>query len=223
MKLVDKIKKTKFIEGEERLIFNNSCSVVGNSSTLLEKEYGKKIDLCNEVIRFNGAVTKGYEKKVGSKTTYRILNCHYILNMVDENYFLNQKRRYPNMKREALFEFKNENIIFKVDPSWKLWKEKKILDRVRDENNVYFIDEEFYNLGKKIMLGKEPSNGFYGLMMGLKFFNKVDCFGFNFYKEESDIHYFDKTKKTNQQKNHDFSTEEKYFKLFQKAGVINIW
>ena len=58
----------KFINYEKNL------AIVGSSSSILKKKYGKKIDNCNEVIRFNRSITKNFEKYVGNKTTTRVIN-----------------------------------------------------------------------------------------------------------------------------------------------------
>ncbi len=44
-----------------------SCAVVGNSGVLLSTQFGEAIDEHEVVIRFNAAVTEGYEAFVGSK------------------------------------------------------------------------------------------------------------------------------------------------------------
>ena len=51
-----------------------TCAVVGNSGSLLETQFGFDIDKNEAVIRFNAAVTQGYEQFVGQKTTVRLLN-----------------------------------------------------------------------------------------------------------------------------------------------------
>ncbi|MDA8978296.1 glycosyltransferase family 29 protein [bacterium] len=48
--------------------------LVGNSSNLLSKNLGQKIDSFDSVIRFNRSPIKGFESYVGSKTTYRFIN-----------------------------------------------------------------------------------------------------------------------------------------------------
>ena len=47
-----------------------SIIIIGNGSTLLDKENGSKIDDFDIVVRFNAYAIKGYEKNVGTKTTY---------------------------------------------------------------------------------------------------------------------------------------------------------
>lgn len=46
----------------------NKIILVGNGSSLLEKEYGQIIDNYETVVRFNSYKINGYEKYVGSKT-----------------------------------------------------------------------------------------------------------------------------------------------------------
>ena len=48
-------------------------AVIFSSQQLLRREYGEEIDSFSNVMRFNGAPTRGFEKYVGSKTTHRIL------------------------------------------------------------------------------------------------------------------------------------------------------
>jgi hypothetical protein len=43
-------------------------AIVGNAH--FKGDYGEQIDVCDIVFRFNKAIVKGYEKKVGSKTTH---------------------------------------------------------------------------------------------------------------------------------------------------------
>lgn len=55
-----------------------SCAVVGNSGILLQKTQGQLIDSHEMVIRLNNAHTRGFEKKVGSKTTLAFINSNIL-------------------------------------------------------------------------------------------------------------------------------------------------
>jgi len=55
-------------------IIFKSCAVVGSSGILLMYDQGALIDAHDAVIRFNSAPTKGFEAKVGSRSTLRITN-----------------------------------------------------------------------------------------------------------------------------------------------------
>ena len=48
-----------------------SCGIVTNAGSILGSGLGGHIDSNDFVLRFNGAITQGYEKDVGTKTTMR--------------------------------------------------------------------------------------------------------------------------------------------------------
>jgi len=56
------------------LHWGKRCAVVGNAGHLSLTKYGKEIDAYDVVVRLNQAPTKGYEERVGTKTTMRIMN-----------------------------------------------------------------------------------------------------------------------------------------------------
>jgi len=223
VKILNKIKETKLFLSGRPIDLGDACSLVGNSGCLLDNTHGEQIDSNQSVIRFNHAVTEGYEHSVGTKTNLRILNCHSILNILDDSYYTTQKSRFPELDRHMLYDFKNENLVFKTDPSWQLWRHKEILEKVEQDNNVYFIDEAFYNLGKKLNNGKEATNGFIGLLLALKSCRKIDCFGFSFYKSGAKKHYYEEVNEYNQKMGHDFSQEEKWFLLLEKNEIIKFY
>jgi len=51
-----------------------TCAIVSNSGTLLEGMFGAEIDSHDAIFRMNNAPTFGFEKYVGSKTTFDLLN-----------------------------------------------------------------------------------------------------------------------------------------------------
>jgi hypothetical protein len=222
MKLIDKIKETNFLREEREFTPGSVCSIVGSSGNLLDNEHGTDIDSSDDVIRFNGAKTASFEKHAGSRTTFRLMNCHSILNIEDSAYFAQQKARHPQLDRELLYKIEGEIIIFKTDPTWQLWQKTHILDQVRQKNEVYFIHKDFYELGNKLNGGKEATNGFIGLLMALRFYSKIDCYGFSFYDPSVKKHYFDEINSYNMLAGHDFDNEKKIFSLLQKNGIINI-
>jgi len=222
MKLIEKIKSTKFFMDQD-IDAHGSCSLVGNSGCLLDQEYAEMIDNAEHVVRFNNGPVNGFESKVGHKSDFRILNCHFIMNIKNDFYYNQQKERFPELDRYSLYKFRNENLIFKTDPSWQLWRETEILNQAREHNNVYFIDQDMYELGKKLNGGKEATNGFMGLLFSLKYFNDISCFGFSFYSKNTKKHYYEEVKEYNQTAGHDFDTEKKIFQLLDKNNLIKIY
>ena len=55
-----------------------TCALVGSSPDLLQENLGPLIDNHDMVVRFNGAVTKGFENHVGSKTDLRLINWRWM-------------------------------------------------------------------------------------------------------------------------------------------------
>jgi len=101
MKLIQKIKETPCFVFDKEPQTNDSCSVVGNSGCLLNQNYGSQIDNNEDVIRFNNAKTKGFEQLVGSKKTFRVLNCHFILNIENDAYFMDKKKKHPTWNEKC--------------------------------------------------------------------------------------------------------------------------
>ena len=54
----------------------NVCAVIGNGGTLLAYDLGEEIDSADVIIRLNAGPIKGFEKKVGSRTDYRLSLIH---------------------------------------------------------------------------------------------------------------------------------------------------
>jgi beta-galactoside alpha-2,3-sialyltransferase (sialyltransferase 4A) len=56
----------------EKKIVHAHCAVVGNSGNLKDSNYGFSIDSHDYVFRMNNAPLEGYEKDVGSKTSFNV-------------------------------------------------------------------------------------------------------------------------------------------------------
>eukprot|EP00873_Tetraselmis_striata_P044812 jgi/Tetstr1/465076/TSEL_009804.t1 len=63
-----------FVPPEQLNLQFSRCAVVGNSATLLRREYGLEIDGHDMVLRMNYAPVAGYERHVGSVTTFDMVN-----------------------------------------------------------------------------------------------------------------------------------------------------
>ncbi|KAI8507775.1 beta-galactoside alpha-2,6-sialyltransferase [Branchiostoma belcheri] len=61
-------------ESLEKLVHFNSCAVVSSSHALRVHTYGQEIDSHDAVLRFNCAPTDKFEKFVGNRTDFRMVN-----------------------------------------------------------------------------------------------------------------------------------------------------
>ena len=70
--------------------------------------------------------------------------------------------------------------------------------------------------------GIEPTNGFVGLMLAIKFFNNIKCFGFSFYDDDKPKHYYERVK-CDPKSNHNFDKEKLIFNLLDKNEFIKLF
>jgi len=65
---------TKVLPARSVTPLHGTCAMVGNSGILKRGGFGRSIDAHDVVMRINQAPVAGYEKMVGARTTYRMLN-----------------------------------------------------------------------------------------------------------------------------------------------------
>jgi len=125
----------RFIKSEISKITNfinnssNRIAIVGSSSRLLKKKYGKQIDKFDIVIRFNRAPTKKFEKHVGSKTTLRFLNQHTFEGVPYGKYVSQKDAKFVK-------KLKNSNLCVLLETNNIINKDKT--HYTNKTNNVFF-------------------------------------------------------------------------------------
>jgi hypothetical protein len=219
----------------ERLLDGKDVAVVGNSGKLLDGNYGDIIDSHDVVIRFNWAPSEGYEKYVGSKTTIRLSNTHFLKAVVDEDFDDVMKNNYSEWNKDFYFTRKNETIVLKRMSPFvnSVETDAKIMKAVEEQgdNTVDVFDNRFMMYCGAV-LPMSASMGFLGVAMCLanrgdgRGAKSVNCFGFNFYEEEEkDRHYYGTMtqSKAAQSASHDFAYEKIVFDTLRQEGLIRIY
>ncbi|QDZ21642.1 sialyltransferase [Chloropicon primus] len=197
---------------------NLSCAVVGNGGNLLETQFGRSIDEADAVIRFNAAVTDGYEEFVGSKTTYRILN------------------RPQSQERYQSSVEANETTLtmLRDNGDLKAWVRgvRGIVPASEHAGGPgsYFLDFEFLCHAWRFVRkrGERPSSGLVGIVLAVHLckHGRIDVFGFhseNYFSESTRPHYYDwERPKKGRERVHPFAMERKVYESLERFGVVRL-
>ena len=198
----------------------DSISVVGNSGILKNRNDASAIDSNDHVMRFNHALVENFEEICGSKTNFRFINEHS-LNHSDDNLMQELNDFFPATKKDYVDDFSNLNVIIKFHGEKPTTNCQHKIDRISKKNNVATVSPELFRFCSSI-LGRSPSAGFLGIMVALKYYSKVECFGFNFNQNVGvDKHYFEKSDKTGG--THDFNQEHNFIKNLHIQNQLSLF
>jgi len=197
------------------LKIKENVSIVGSSSNMIGKKYASLIDSADEVIRFNRAPTKGWEKHVGKKCTLRIVNHHTFANARPDYKRLTKKGNPQNFVRNL----RNQRIIVGNSNAQGRWE--------RRDQYTHPSCESFYiqvpprrRLKKKYHLPKPPSIGLIGIYLIISNGIVPNVFGFGV-GEGNMTHYWEK--RSPKTPCHNFSPERETLKLWHKKGWIKLY
>jgi len=222
-----------------------SCALVGNSGALLFHERGAEIDGHEAVFRFNNAPVKGFEKNVGSKTTFQVFNSKAV-----REYLGRLKKKRPKQTWSILtitdFQGGKKEIDYNCKSMTALDQAKQaqwsqILDRLQQLGNpqtfsivapalsyrVREVYDELQRRFEKEGLGKheglKPSSGFYTFFLMREICDSIDIYGVSSrehrrenIKGEVKYNYFNKYKGAKDGR-HSFPLMAYVFRLF---GVV---
>uniref|UniRef100_A0A8C5SWZ5 alpha-N-acetylgalactosaminide alpha-2,6-sialyltransferase n=1 Tax=Laticauda laticaudata TaxID=8630 RepID=A0A8C5SWZ5_LATLA len=224
-----------------------TCAVVGNGGILNNSRMGKEIDSHDYVFRVSGAVIKGYEKDVGTRTSFYGFTAFSLMTsvMILGNrgfkkipagkeikylHFLEGARDYEWLKALLL----NINV------------RKGFLDyygpRPRDKFDNFNLDQYFVihpdflrytknrflkskTLEKPYWRIYRPTTGAFLLLTALHLCDQVSAYGYitEGYQKYSD-HYYDKERKRLIfYSNHDFNLERNVWKQLHDANIMNLY
>ncbi|KAM9837496.1 alpha-N-acetylgalactosaminide alpha-2,6-sialyltransferase 1-like [Aulostomus maculatus] len=223
------------------------CAVVGTAGILNGSKMGKEIDAHDYVFRMNGAVIKGYEEDVGSRTSVYIHTAH----SVTASLYVLRKYGYKSVPRD-------EGIKYVMIPEgmrdfqWLrglLTGERVAAGPYRksrprtyyagryNESRFYVLHQDFlryvrnrflksHNLNAKFWAIVRPTNGAFALFLALHTCDIVHAYGFmtEDYKKYSN-YYVERHIKTNVvfYANHDYILEMKLWKKFHDSKIIRLY
>lgn len=211
-----KLNKIKFFK--PNINISDNLAIVGSSASILKKENGKNIDSHNDVIRFNKAITKNFEKFVGEKTTLRIINNHV----------------FQSLKKDGINEILSSNIAV-VSPFTFTDTDKK---NIQNNKNKYFFFEGrlkqfiicFYFVTHidiflkliNLIKNKNFSAGFLTILICVASNIKPNVFGFDLSEDMSKrSHYHVKNFPIGGI--HNLAQEHTILKLLKMKGLIKIY
>lgn len=159
-----------------RLAHPDLIAVVMNGP--VDEDYGDEIDGCPSVFRFNIFKTEGFQKKVGCRTDFWIVNGDSSVGETRKQLALCP---FPETKyrKEIIDGFKKTNYI--------LYTKKKYTDYAKDNINYPTTGYTFLLMMLRIYSGKMFVYGFNGLRKG-HYFNGSHCHAS---KHSGDLEYKD--------------------------------
>ncbi|XP_034083445.1 alpha-N-acetylgalactosaminide alpha-2,6-sialyltransferase 2 isoform X1 [Gymnodraco acuticeps] len=222
------------------------CAVVGNGGILKDSKKGKEIDSHHYVFRTNGAITKGFEQDVGSRTTHYTFSTNTMMNSMraysgagyrgppkssETRYvFLpDHGRDYLLMKAAATHtkvetgpeRNKNPSDYFGEDLSAKKLK-------IYHPDFVRYLRNRFlrsHTMQTKFRDIYRPSTGAVMLLAALHTCDQVSAYGFMTpdFKKYSD-HYYDSVyHSVGFYANHDLRMELSLWQQLHQAGLIKLY
>ena len=148
----------------------NVCAVIGNGGTLLAYDLGEEIDSADVIIRLNAGPFKGFEKKVGSRTDYRLVNrLHMGFRETKEEMVLQHCTTPDALDEWTRFKVKHE-------------------DDINVKKKLFAIDPDFHELAISYTDKGVVSNGFYGLLLATELCDQVKVYGF-FREWKGNVYY----------------------------------
>ncbi|XP_061641811.1 ST3 beta-galactoside alpha-2,3-sialyltransferase 8 isoform X3 [Phyllopteryx taeniolatus] len=175
-----------------------TCAVVGNSGNLQKSGHGKLIDAHAAVIRMNKAVTRGFEKDVGNRTTHHFL--------------------YPESAVDVARGVSLILLPFKIrDLEWLTsalstgdikMTYMRVKERVEaDKDKVAVVNPAFFKYVHERWTerhGRYPSTGMLAVIYALHTCDQVSVFGYGADRQGNWHHYWE---------------ENRYAGAFRKTGV----
>ncbi|XP_031417010.1 alpha-N-acetylgalactosaminide alpha-2,6-sialyltransferase 2 [Clupea harengus] len=222
------------------------CAVVGNGGILKDSKKGLEIDQHDYVFRTNGAVIKGFEQDVGSRTSFYTFSTNTLRNSIHSykgfGYNgppLSEESRYvflPDHDRDyILMRASVMHTPIERGPERTKTPPKYFGENARAEKfKMYHPDFIRYLrnrfLRSSVLKGKyrsiyRPSTGGVMLLAALHTCDQVSAYGFMTpdYKKYSNHYYDSKFQGVAFYANHDFRLEMSLWQELQQAGLLHLY
>lgn len=160
------MKKLYFIKPDLNLYEN--IAVIGSADALLERNDGEFIDSFDSVVRFNRAITKGFEKHVGSFTDLRVVNLHVLKCSLDIRDGVEQPGR------DFIKELRDTKILVDCMPDVLI----KNAQNLHSSNEIYHSNRWNQQHLLEYKIGHHMSLGTFLISVLVQSGFKPHCFGF---------------------------------------------
>ncbi|XP_065830111.1 CMP-N-acetylneuraminate-beta-galactosamide-alpha-2,3-sialyltransferase 2-like isoform X2 [Oscarella lobularis] len=194
------------------------CAVVGNSKNMLGSGYGSSIDEKDVVFRMNVCPTKGYEKDVGSKTTFHAV-------------YPESASGYRPGARLLLVPFKVGDLLWlrsaltgHVVPNGGFWRQPPASLNANASEAVVLHPDLIYEtkVGVKGHGRSYPSTGAMILFASLHLCDEVYMYGFGLGPHGEFGHYFEKSAGISHT-SHDGNVETQLRERLEKEKIIKVY
>lgn len=222
-----------------------TCAVVGNGGILNDSRVGREIDSHDYVFRLSGAVIKGYEQDVGTRTSFYGFTAFSLTQSIlilgrrgfqhvplgkDVRYlhFLEGTRDYEWL--EAMF---LNQTLAKTHLSWFRHRPQEAFRNALDLDRYLLLHPDFLRYMKNRFLRSKtldtahwriyrPTTGALLLLTALHLCDKVSAYGFitEGHERFSDHYYDTSWKRLIFYINHDFRLERMVWKRLHDEGII---
>lgn len=157
---------------------NKKCILIGNSSNILNFEYGEGIDKFDTVVRFNRFKIRGWESKIGIKCTE--WNINYGLG-IKKNYLV---PNFKGIKKQV----KDLSCVKLVTSNRSISTDK--IEYIKKEINFDFQYITPQPQWPNLHFGYKPSTGLISIFHYLDIFEQIYIHGFTLDKENGPYHYW---------------------------------
>jgi hypothetical protein len=183
-------------------------AVVGSSANVLGKGFGPVIDASGDVVRFNRAVTDGFEEHVGHRTTVRVTNQHVFACEPFERW---------SVDTDFVRKVRDTALVLMGPKSDGVWESRDAY--VHPSCRAYRANYPEAISTVEPLLGSQPSVGFAFIWCCLLSGIKPKVFGFGI-GEQSMTHYW--AARDNDAPFHKFSRERELLVRWRDEGLLTL-